>query len=687
MGNGAPGHRPSALNGPRVVWRAVLLAALLFGAWLEPAWISELASYPLLGVIPGLVLVELLLPAVSSFTRVTVGIAVAPLLSALAGLALVASGLSFPRAAAITAAAGIVLWLLLGLRTRRTAAEPGEDVPIPRAALGIAIGLAVGVALPPLLNRYIAVRGDSWTHGAIAIEILERGFPPEDPRFAAIPLNYAWFYDLFIGLLASLHARPPFYAMAFMNVATAFATVALAVRIALGLWRRREAGVGAAVLMVFGLNAGAYLLWPLQLLRAFVGVVRGENELRVQLHAVELGSARIIYSLGAPFSRMVSFLDKLLVGSPLAYGYLLMLLHVWALLQWLGGGGAVYLPWIALASAGMFLFHGVVGLSVVPVWLGTLALAILLRRGRPWLPSVGRLAGGAAVTLAGALVTVPYTISVATGWTPEKSGLHHSYLLPDPAMPWTFVTACGVALWFALRPTLAAWKGGRAEIATLGLYVAAMVAFACVVRLPSNNQMKFVFLAFAPALTLAAPTFWEAVLRYAHRAAAQAAVVLTLVFAVPPALTLQGYFADRGSPAEPSLRETPGEGALNAWIREQTPKRAVIVDHRFRELVEVQGRRQLYLGTDQGVEFGGWPRDQLLERRRVVADLYGAARDLPGDVRSLERLGRPIYVVFRPEDDAETARAWSVLRGSRARFEPAFESEGYRVLRLVPAGS
>jgi len=664
-----------------VVRRALLLCALGLGARLGPAGISELASYPLLGVVPGLALVEWLLPALPGFVRLCLATAIAPLAAASAGLALHAAGLPLAGAATATAIAGSASWLLAGARPPRAVRPP--ELAVPRAAVAIAIGLAIAVALPPLLNPYIAARGDTWTHGAIVSEILERGLPPEDPRFAAIPLHYAWFYNLFIALLCSLRGQSPFPFMAWMNVATGLGTVGLAAVIAVRLWGRPAAGIGAAALMAFGLNAGAWLLWPLRLLRALTGAVRGPEELALQLRTLELGSARIIYSLSAPFAHMVSFLDKLLVGSPLAYGYLLMILHLWATLEWLGGASRAFLPWIAATAAGMLLFHGVVGLSVVPVWLGTLGLALALKQGRTWLPGAGRIAAAGAATLAGALATTPYVIGVASAWTPGPGGLPHSYLSPDPRMLWTSATACAFALWFARRPAVESWRERYPDRALLALYTGCMLLFACVIRLPMDNQVKFVFQLFTPAALLGAPAFWEWVRDLKGRGPARATLALSLLFLTPAALTLHGYLADPGPPREPSLRERRGEERLDRWIRERTPVRAIFLDHRFRWEISVKGRRQLFLGTDQRPEYAGWPSAELFERRRVMGDLFGAASDLPGDLRALERLRRPVYLVFRPEDDPETAGAWSALSRRGDRFELAYDAEGYRVLRLI----
>lgn len=665
-----------------IVLRTIVLAALALAARLLPGAGSDLAAYGFLGVLPGWALVDLLGPRGTPLGRAGAALAAGPLVSAVIAAGLIATGSPLGHAAREVVQGMAFVFLIapvIGARVHRTP-EPGEAAP--RAVWALAIGLAIAVALPPLLNPFIPLRGDSWTHGAITISALEKGLPPEDPRFAGIALNYVWFYNLFTALLCGLTGREPFGFMVITNVATAFATVALVAASAQRLWPGRHASTGAAALVVFGLNAGMWMLWPVHLGRALVGEVRGSLAVSQALTGLEIGWARVIYNLGAPFAHMVSFLDKLLVGSPLAYAWLLMILHLWALLGWTTHGRRADLLWMAIAAAGMMLFHGVVALSVIPVWIGTLAVAIVLRARLGWLPPAGRLAGALAATLAGALAATPYMISVASGWAPEKTGVRHQYLSPDPLMIWTLLTACLFAFWFARRGVADAWRGRLPGVTLVAGYALAMLIFACIVRLPENNQVKFVFQTFVPLLLLAAPAFAAWVGRFASRRPGLAVAILGLVFVAPFALTLHGYAADPGRRVDPYMIEPPGERALNRWIRERTPANAIVVDRGFRDLVSVRGRRALYLGTDKGPQWAAFPLDQVLERRRVAADLYGPAPDLDADAPALGRFGRPVLVVFRPEDDAGTAGAWAALRADSGRFEAVYDSAGYRVMRL-----
>ncbi|HVQ24158.1 MAG TPA: hypothetical protein VMV01_03230, partial [Planctomycetota bacterium] len=201
--------------------------------------------------------------------------------------------------------------------------------------------------------------------------------------------------------------------------------------------------------------------------------------------------------------------------------------------------------------------------------------------------------------------------------------------------------------------------------------------YSLIVRLPSRNENKFPFQCFLPLAVLGGAAFLPAVRGLiARRGRLASGLAFALVFLVPPALTLGSYITDPGGRASPRLHRAPGVPELDEWIITATPKDAVFVDAGFQDLLAVEARRRVYIGSSSGPELAGFPRDQIAERRAVVDDLYGAGADLDRDAASLRKLGAPVYVLYRPDAGSRPAATRPDL------FEQAYEAQGYVVYRV-----
>ena len=661
--------------------RLALGLACLLGSRL-PGLAGQTALYLSLGVFPGMALGALLAGRAPGAPRWTLGLALAPLASSGAGALLLGMRVPLPTAALATAAGGWLLWLLLGLRAHDETAPAEADAADVRFTLGLGLGLALIAALPWLVNRWILVRSDGWIHAGLVWEIVHHGIPPQDPRFAGLAINFMWFYNLFIAMLASLGRRDPFVFMTLFNTLNLAVCAALAYRIALELWRDRTSARGAALLTVVGLNAGTWLLWPFGLLRSLVGETRGWADAQSYVANLKPGTCSIIFNLPAPGAHFVFLLDKFTVGTSLSYAWLLMAIWLWSLVRWLEHGRQEALALAAVSAAGMFFMHTVVGASVVPVGLATLALAWLARPRWPWLPSRSRLAALAAVTLCGALLAAPYTWSISRGWAPGRSGFRVPLFQPSWAMAWTLVSACAVTFWFARRPLGRVFRERLTGGAMLALFILTMTVFALLVHLRLSNETKFVFQVFIPLALFGGATFLPDLRAFVRRRGRWVAVpVLALLFLCGPALMLQGYCADPEGRTSPRLHPGPGEQRLYAWIRERTPAEAVFVDARGRDLILVLAERRLWVGTTSVPELAAFPVREMEERRAVEADLFGSGADLEHSVRSLARLRQPVYVLFRP-DDFPGQRPWTNLERPGAPFDLVYDRDGFRVYQL-----
>ncbi|HYM80058.1 MAG TPA: hypothetical protein VEY91_01450 [Candidatus Limnocylindria bacterium] len=670
---------------PRPAFGAIALG--LFAASsstsILPVPLSGLAAYIALGFLPGFAVAALFGPSWSLGARITLGLALSPLVTTAAAVLLLRAGVEMGVAATIVVFFGVVGSLNAWGSTPPTGKDPDfRSTPDGRFVLLWSLGLAAAVAFPALVNRYVPIRSDGWIHAGLIWEIVHHGIPPEDPRFAGLPLNYVWFFNAFIALLVRLSGDGPFFFMPLFNVVQAGLTASLAYRIGLAVWRDRAAARGTLLMVVLGFNAAAYLLWPLGFIPQLAGDVRGSDMVMKYLQGVKFPHGEIIFSLNAPFSLMVNFFDKLLTGTAVHHAYVLMMVHLWALFLWLEDRRTDSLVLAIAAAAGMLFFHGVVGLSVVPVSVAVVAVLCLLRTRWHWLPGAGTWTPFGVATAVGGLLAMPYTRSIWSGWAEERSGLSHSYFRFDAIAPWTLLTATAVAWWFAREPIRRLFRERLPGPAAALALAVGMSVFACVVRLPGGNETKFAFEAFVPLAAVAGAALPAIFSRWTERwGHTRAALLFTIVFLVNPVLSVTGFAFDPGPRIRPELNPRPGEEALERWIRDETPKDAVIVDAWFRDFLMVKGQRRLYLGTSSGPEKAAFPARELERRRALVSDLYGAGRHWPQHRDALLALRRPIYILFRPEDSG-AAEPWRPLERFAGDVHRVYEHDGYRVYRL-----
>ena len=673
---------------------AITFALGLLGLFAPGTW-GDVSAVVWLGVFPGMALARLLLPGAPALTRWTLGVTLSPLAASVAGWALLRAGQPLPDVARLVGMGG---WLLFaGGEARALLRHPhaAADAPSDRGAWAWIAAAAVFVALPLFASPYMLVRSDSWVHVGIVWEIAERGIPPQDPRFAGLPLNYVWFYNLYVALASAVRTEPqPFLTIATSNLLWMAAQGALAWQLAWTVWRERAAARAALPLFLAGLNAGALLLWPLWLVRALRGQVRGFEEVQRILAEGAWNRTEVLRELSAPFALLVNTWDKFTVGTALGYAYLMLLVWWWAAARWFADereerppGAPPAWRWLLVAIAaasGMMLFHSVVGLSALPVGIaGCLGLAALA--GTRWrVVDARRALGFAAASALGLALTLPYFLGILRGWQPERSGLRHSYFRLDWPMPWTLLTACGVTLlvaWPALRRVFAE---RRTAGMWLALWTAGMTLFALVIHLPEWNESKFTWQVFAPLAILggaSAPAAWSAArARLGPVLAAGLAVVL---FVLPAALFLRGYLLDPRHHTAVETHPEPGERELHAWLRLHTPTNAVLLDHHSRDLLLVQARRRLLAGHPHAAERAAFPREELARRRALMADLYGPADSLARDAEQLDALGAPAYIVYRASDFPEAA-PWTALDADSVRFERVYDSGRFLVYRRRP---
>lgn len=672
------------------------LALAAAALWL-PGSIGHLAAHLALGVVPGLGLSLLLLPRAGRLTQITIGSALGPLVATCLAWAMLMAGRSWAEAATVVVAGGLAM-LLCGLTVARApAADPEQGPGLDRFGV-LALLLAVTfVALPPLLNSFNRIRSDSWIHAGIAIDLLEHGVPPIDPRFAGLRLNYVWFYNLYLALVSATGGgRGLFGSMVLMNVTDMGVLMAITWLLAMRCWRSIEAARGSLLLLSFGLGAGAWLLWPLHGLRTLRGEQQGSAEWARILSEVHLDSTFVFHTLTAPFAAMVNHWDKWTVGSSIGYAYLFVGVMLLALARTASAGAWRWRVIAALAAAAMLLFHSVVGLSVVPVTLGALVLRWLIASPPRDAAATRRLVlDGLAIGM-GAVATLPYLRSITAGWSAGRSGVAHQFLHLHWLMPWTLLTACGIAAAFAWPGLQRAWRGTDAAQRLVAAWLTGMVSFALIVHLPEGNEVKFVWPVFFALAVLGGQSAWSWVTRpRARMRRAGFTLGAMLVFAVPPALSLWGLLHDSAEAYQPELRDVmrpaPGSTAFQRWVRSATPQDALFLDAEGRDHLMVLGRRRLLVGTRFEPQRAAFPVEEMALRRRLQFELFGDLADPERTVHELRGVLRRIravhpveaaYVVYRDVDREPQPTRWQRLVASTPGLAVVHHADGIVVVRV-----
>ncbi len=157
-----------------------------------------------------------------------------------------------------------LLVVVVALRKEREPSAPAE--PAPRAVLVVPLLFGALVGALYLLNPFLVTRSDMIHHGPIVDEILQRGIPPLDPRLSSSPIQYMWFYHVFVACLAKRTGVPVLAALAIFNTATAVIFPYLFARVASRYARRAAHVVAAQGAACVGLASASWILVPASLI-------------------------------------------------------------------------------------------------------------------------------------------------------------------------------------------------------------------------------------------------------------------------------------------------------------------------------------------------------------------------------------------------------------------------------------
>jgi hypothetical protein len=553
----------------RAAWFVAALAGVTLAmapAGALPGPLAALVLTLTLGIVPGSLLVRTLAPGEASDARAAMALLLSPCLSGVSMTLLRLASVGAAPAARALALALALFSAWEALRPRRRDAAAASDRGVWVLALSVGAALVLAHVLLPALSA----RSDGSFHAGV-VWAAARALPPEDPFFAGLTLRYFWglhaWAATWVVLAPGLGAYTPLVVTSALAAVCALLAVGVLAR-SLGASPRTR--LLAQVLALVGTTPFAWLVLAA---RATSGEVRGSAELA---RSLAHGADEALRSLdpGLLHPSLVLPLDKFVVLTPFAWGLAGAAVMALAISRAFGGRGAegwrAYLG-LALVVATVLFAHPVAGLALAAAALGGAAWAAFS------IPEARRALPGIALALGcGLAVMAPYLHALANVATPGSTGSSGATLAWGLTLDTRGLVSALLAGAFLLPPLL--WPGGApngrepGRLAVAGMLVALVVP-ACLLRLPGDNQSKFLNLAF---LLASAPTslVWA---RASRTPARRPAVVALLTVALAPTLAamLWAYAHESGSSADAPSR--PPGGIVSA-VRQLVPARAVLVD-------------------------------------------------------------------------------------------------------------
>lgn len=666
----------------RVKVRSYLSCTLLLGAGVLGVLSSSsgastfpfgIFAYLILTLVPGAAALRLATREPGRIEMALAALALSPVLvTALGTVALIAGASVTATATGLVVFSSVLGAVAFSIGKTQFRLRPSLGRRETLALLAVTVVVCAAISYLPFAREWWRLRSDAWFHGAVVAQIRDFGIPPEDPFNIGLPLQYMWFYHVFIVLVSQTSGIGPFFMMAILNV-HALIGLMLSAFLLSTIFRKTFACNYAAVLtVIFGMNAAFWVFLPIKTLRALFGEIRGAEDVSrlLSLHPFEATTARRFVQVGFNQEFM---LDKFMVATAFSIGLCLMATLWWAAAEYVAHRRREHLVATFVAATGVVAFHAVLGVVVFGGVAGGLILMLALRRhirGFSATPVVKLLV---ALLISG-LVLAPYLYSVAHAKTEDR------------ALPLGFsgLKMLGIAVSCALVIFLFAFQIKRMlrlrdAPASFFLCTTASVLAACtVLDLPAANSFdKLPFLPFFPLAVAGGWTIAEFAERAPTARGRLSRYVLACLILFGP-LNLLMFAAYYHTP--PTHRLNEDEERVATWIRAATPRESIMIDSKRNCFLLVAGPRRYYLASEAFAEVWGYDRAEIERRKALKRDIYSPGPLEPATLETLGRMPDPVYVIVRSDSDAVGA---SDLAERSAFLRRVFSSGAVIVFEVV----
>lgn len=548
----------------------------------------------------------------------------------------------------------------------------GTEDSLPRAVVLTALLLCGMVGIFYVLNPYLLARSDTFVHAPMVGEIIDHGIPPAEPRLPNAPIRYPWLYHLFAASFVKLTGLSIFRALGLFNVMNALVFPYLIARITAHFTRKRIHISLTPIYAIAGLASASWILWPVGLLRALEGEVRGREEIARILSEIDLNNYRVIYFLTPHWMLMTNAIDKLMTITPFTYAINLFLLSFLLVLsrdfQKKAPFKAAFT--IAFFIAGTFLIHVVTGivLIIAAAGGGMFMLVERLLRRREGLPHFQTLVIPALALLAG-IIGLPYFRSLTGG---GGEGILFGNYLHFGFRNLITILAPLVGLAFIIKPLLKYLLHGEGlELKVLSTWLISLFGINLLIKLPGENEAKFISLFF---MLLVIPVSivlidWIASARGFRRIGGL--VWISILFLVPTLLTARGFLLNK--PESDALRTAymPGNERMRLynWIRTNTASNSVVIESNSVNYTPLYGHRHAFLPLPYTHEVLGYSGEKIDHYSAIHQEIFSQQPLSAASMQSLRNLGYDIYILIWAED----LQAYPYLDEKIRSLEPPFK--------------
>jgi len=155
---------------------------------------------------------------------------------------------------------------------------------------------------------------------------------------------------------------------------------------------------------------------------------------------------------------------------------------------------------------------------------------------------------------------------------------------------------------------------------------------------------------------------------------------LTLVLVASAVIPLHAIYFSQAFRDQSRFDVSDEERAVYAWVERNTPDDAVFIEANDTVRIPVLASRDLYWGTETYARNWGYPKDEMIMRKRVRDAFFSTSGAGEVEMIRLRSLARPVFVIYRsqPSDMIDASERFE----NDARFHGRFTANKIAVWEL-----